>query len=346
MKFNPMEQDENKPEEINQDLNPIVDLTQPNPDIQFVSDAVEKVKNELQKVVVGQEKLMDLLMIGLFTQSHVLIEGVPGIAKTMVSSLFAKTLNTGFSRIQFTPDLMPSDVVGTNIFNQKSADFDFKKGPVFSNIVLVDEINRAPAKTQSALFEVMQEKQVSVDGVTYKMDDIYQIIATQNPIDQEGTYKLPEAQLDRFIFKVNLTYPSLEEEIEILHRFESDFEITKSNDVKGVLSPSDIGRIRKIIEQVKIEPQLLQYIAKIVDSTRKNGDVYLGASPRASLAILKSAKAMAAISGRNYVTPDDIRDVTFDVLNHRIILSPEREIEGVPSEAVISEIVKNIEVPR
>jgi MoxR-like ATPase len=315
-------------------------------DILLVQEMSEKVRAELGKVIVGQKKLMDLLLIALYTRSHVLLEGVPGIAKTLTASLFAKVLNTGFSRIQFTPDLMPSDVIGTNIFSQKISDFEFKRGPIFSNIILVDEINRAPAKTQAALFEAMQEKQVSVDGETYVMDDIYQIIATQNPIDQEGTYKLPEAQLDRFIFKVVLEHPDLDEELESLKRFETDFEAQITNSVKKVLHAEDIGRIRNVVEKVRIEAQLMRYIAEIVHSTRNNGDIYLGASPRASLSILKASKALAAISGRNYVTPDDIRDVTFDVLNHRIILSPEREIEGVPSSVIISQIIKNIEVPR
>lgn len=341
--FIQMDQDETKPEEIQEvpsGLSPI------SPDIQFVSAAAERVKDELAKVVIGQQKMMDLLLIGLFTQSHVLLEGVPGIAKTLTASLFAKCLDTGFSRIQFTPDLMPSDVVGTNIFSQKKSDFEFKSGPVFSNIILVDEINRAPAKTQAALFEVMQEKQVSVDGVTYPMEEVYQIIATQNPIDQEGTYKLPEAQLDRFIFKVILSYPNLEDEVAILKRFESDFESEVSQTVKPVLKVDDIRKIRETIEKVRIDDQLMEYIAKIVDATRNNGDIYLGASPRASLNILKAAKATAAMSERDYVTPDDIRDVTFDVLNHRVILSPEREIEGVPSSEIIGQIVKSIEVPR
>jgi MoxR-like ATPase len=338
-----MDQEETKPQET-EETAPLAGAI--SPEIAFVSDCSLKVRAELQKVIVGQNNMIDLLLIGLFTQSHVLLEGVPGIAKTLTASLFAQALDTKFSRIQFTPDLMPSDVVGTNIFSQKKSDFEFKKGPVFSNIILVDEINRAPAKTQAALFEVMQEKQVSVDGVTYPMEDVYQIIATQNPIDQEGTYKLPEAQLDRFIFKVILSYPSIEEEIEILNRFEGDFEGQVAKTVKSVVNAQDIARIRATIEGVRIDPQLIEYIAKIVDSTRNNGDVYLGASPRASLAILKAAKALAAMSEREYVIPDDIRDVTFDVLNHRIILSPEREIEGIPASDIIAQIIKNIEVPR
>jgi len=338
-----MDQEQTKPEEEVQQPD---SLLKTSTEIDFVRTASENVKNELRKVVIGQERMMDLLLIGLFTRSHVLLEGVPGIAKTLTASLFAKALDTQFSRIQFTPDLMPSDVVGTNIFSQKKSDFEFKQGPVFSNIVLVDEINRAPAKTQAALFEVMQERQVSVDGVTYPMDEVYQIIATQNPIDQEGTYKLPEAQLDRFIFKVILSYPDLEEEIEILNRFESDFEGNIASEVKSTLNASDIEKIRTTVESVKIDKELIQYIAKIVDATRNNGDIYLGASPRASLAIMKASKALAAMSGRDYVTPDDVRDVTYDVLNHRIILSPEREIEGIPSSDVIAQVIKGIEVPR
>lgn len=311
-----------------------------------ISDSVDKIKDELQKVIIGQDEMIELLIAGLFTGGHMLVEGVPGIAKTLTAKLMAKTLNVDFKRIQFTPDLMPTDVIGTSIFNLKTSDFTFNKGPVFSNFVLIDEINRAPAKTQAALFEVMEEQQVTIDGETHKMSFPFVVIATQNPIEQEGTYKLPEAQLDRFVFKINLDYPSLDEEKAILYRFREDFKMRQADDVKAVLNPIDIKECQNIIEQVYIKDQLLDYIAGIINNTRNNGDLYLGASPRASLAIMRTSKAIAAMNGRDFVTPDDIKTVAYPVLNHRIILMPEREMEGITAKDVINDIVKKIEVPR
>jgi MoxR-like ATPase len=290
--------------------------------------------------------LMDLLIAAILCDGHVLIEGVPGIAKTMTAKLLAKTIAADFSRIQFTPDLMPSDVVGTMVFNMQNSQFYFNEGPVFSNIVLIDEINRAPAKTQSALFEVMEERQVTVDGKTYPMSFPFFVIGTQNPIEQEGTYKLPEAQLDRFLFKINMSYPSLEEEKSILRRFKEDFKQVKTAEVVSVLRGEDIRECQSIVEKVHIKDELLDYIAAIIHNTRNNGDLFLGASPRASLAILKTSKAIAAMNGRDFVIPEDIQYVAYPVLNHRIILTPEREMEGYSSEDVIKDIVKKIEVPR
>jgi MoxR-like ATPase len=315
-------------------------------DLSKLTNAVDKVKNELRKVIIGQEEPMDLLMIALFTGGHILLEGVPGIAKTMMAKLMAQAFDVEFQRIQFTPDLMPTDVVGTNVFNMKISEFTFNRGPIFSNIVLIDEINRAPAKTQSALFEVMEEYQVTVDGVTYPMDLPFFVIATQNPIEQEGTYKLPEAQLDRFLFKINMQYPSLEEELRILKRFKNDFQIRQQSTVAPVCSRAEVQECKDLIEKVHIKDELLQYIAAIIHNTRNNGDLFLGASPRASLAIMKASKAMAAMSGRDFVTPEDIQFVTYPVLNHRIILTPEREMEGYDTQLVVNEIVKKIEVPR
>jgi MoxR-like ATPase len=306
----------------------------------------ERVKNQIAQVIVGQEDLLDQLLIALFTGGHVLLEGVPGIAKTLTAKLLARTIDTGFSRIQFTPDLMPADVVGTPVFNMKSSDFNFKAGPIFSNVVLIDEINRAPAKTQSALFEVMEEKQVTVDGATYVMNHPFFVVATQNPIEQEGTYKLPEAQLDRFLFKIILNYPSLEEEQAILRRFKNDFSGALRDTVTPVITPGEIADSQRLIEQVYIREELLDYIAAIVHHTRNNADLFLGASPRASLALMKTAKAVAAMNGRSFVTPDDIRYVSFPALNHRVILTPEREMEGYTTREVLDEIVKKIEVPR
>ena len=317
-----------------------------NLNVSKISEAVKNIKNEIQKVVIGQDLTIDLLLAGLFTNGHILMEGVPGIAKTMIANLLAKSIAVDFTRIQFTPDLMPSDVIGTTVYNLKSSDFTFKKGPIFSNIILIDEINRSPAKTQAALFEVMQEAQVSVDGMTHKMDYPFFVIATQNPIEQEGTYKLPEAQLDRFMFKINLEYPSFEEEKEILHRFINDFEIKKTKEVRPVFSANELEECRSIVEQIYIKDELLHYIAAIVNNTRNNGDLFLGASPRASLAIMKTSKAVAGMNGRDFVIPDDIRQVAFPVLNHRIILTPEREMEGYVAKDVIDDIIKKIEVPR
>lgn len=311
-----------------------------------VSIAVDRIKEELRKVIIGQEELLDLLIASIFARGHVLLEGVPGIAKTLTAKLLAQTMDVDFSRIQFTPDLMPSDVIGTTVYNMKSSEFTFNSGPVFSNIILIDEINRAPAKTQAALFEVMEEYQVTVDGTTYPMTYPFFVIATQNPIEQEGTYKLPEAQLDRFLLKINLDYPKLEEEKEILRRFRSDFNMEKRKSVISVFSAEEIKECQDLVEQVHIKDSLLDYIAELVFNTRNNGDLFLGASPRASLAILKTAKAIAAMHGRDFVTPEDIQYVAYPVLNHRIILTPEREMEGLDVREVIQGIIKKIEVPR
>jgi MoxR-like ATPase len=315
-------------------------------ELEELNGYAEEIKREVQKVIIGQEDMIELLLIAIFSGGHVLLEGVPGIAKTMGAKLMAKTLSVKFSRIQFTPDLMPSDVVGTSIFNMKTSEFEFNAGPVFSNIVLIDEINRSPAKTQAALFEVMEERQVTVDGKTYPMSFPFLVIATQNPIEQEGTYKLPEAQLDRFIFRVKLNYPSLEEEKQILKRFKNDFSQDITQQVKSVLSSAQIKKCQQTVEKVYIQDELLDYIAAIIHNTRNNGDIFLGASPRASLAIMKSAKAVAAIRNRSFVTPDDIQYVAGPVLNHRIILSAEKEMEGIEAEEVIKDIIKEIEVPR
>jgi len=311
-----------------------------------IQEAVQKVKQEVQKVIIGQDEMIDLILIALFSGGHVLLEGVPGIAKTLTAKLLAQSMKVDFNRIQFTPDLMPSDVTGTTIFNMKSSDFVFTQGPIFSNLVLIDEINRAPAKTQASLFEVMEEKQISVDGKTYKMNFPFMVLATQNPIEQEGTYKLPEAQLDRFLFRILLEYPSLKEEQQILYRFKDDFTKRQAADVKAVLSAQDIQECQEIIEQVHIKTELLDYIAELVHRSRSHADLFLGASPRASLAIMQTAKALAAMNGRGFVTPDDIQYVAYPVLNHRIILTPEREMEGMQISDVVADIIAKVEVPR
>jgi MoxR-like ATPase len=275
-----------------------------------------------------------------------LIEGVPGIAKTLSAKLLSRTMSLGYSRIQFTPDLMPSDVTGTTIFNLKTSEFSFNRGPIFSNIILIDEINRAPAKTQAALFEVMEEGQVTVDGMAYKMDQPFLVLATQNPIEQEGTYRLPEAQLDRFLFLIKIQYPDLEQEIAILERFRNQSWQSLIDSVQSVLKPNDIINLRGLVEQVYIKDELIAYIAKVVSQTRVDADLFLGASPRASLALMRSAKALAAIQGRAFVTPDDIKSMAIPVLNHRIQVNPEREMEGLESTEVIRRILESIEIPR
>jgi MoxR-like ATPase len=315
-------------------------------DLQFVNDFSQKVRNELSRVIVGQKEYVTGLLLALLTDGHVLIEGVPGIAKTLTARLMAKTLDVGFKRIQFTPDLMPADVTGTSVFNAKTADFEFKKGPIFSNFILIDEINRAPAKTQSSLFEVMEERQVTVDGNTYNMEEPFIVMATQNPIEQEGTYKLPEAQQDRFMFRLIMEYPSQEEELDILKRFEKDFFNEIEDQVQNVIKVKDLKKGREIVSRIKIGDDLMKYIADVIHNTRSNPDLFLGASPRASLAIMKSAKAMAALSGRDFVTPDDIKHVSYPVLNHRLQLNPEREMEGVELRDVLNNILEKIEIPR
>lgn len=307
---------------------------------------VDRIKTEMGKVVIGQDDMIDLLMISLFAGGHVILEGVPGIAKTLSAKMLAKTIQTDFSRIQFTPDLMPTDVLGTSVFNMKTSEFSFNKGPIFSNIVLIDEINRAPAKTQSALFEVMEERTITIDGETHKLDFPFFVVATQNPIEQEGTYKLPEAQLDRFLFRIKLEYPSLEEEIRILNRFKEDFMQKTTEKVLPVFDAQELQACQELVEKVHIKDELIEYIGKLIHNTRNNGDLYLGASPRASLAIMKSSKALAAMNGRDFVTPDDIQFVAKPVLNHRVILTPEREMEGFTVEDVIQNIIEKIEVPR
>ena len=315
-------------------------------DLAGLNTAIQRVKEEIAKVIVGQTQMVDLLLAAILADGHVLIEGVPGVAKTLTAKLLAKSIDVQFSRIQFTPDLMPSDVLGTSVFNPQNGSFFYKHGPIFGNIVLIDEINRSPAKTQAALFEVMEEKQITFDGVTYQMPAPFLVLATQNPIEQEGTYRLPEAQLDRFIFKISVKYPSMEEEIKIL-QYTHEGKTTHFNDVVNrVLTADEIENYRRQVSGLFIEPKVLEYIAQIVHETRNNKSLYLGASPRASVAILKGAKAFAAMRGRDFVTPDDVISVAPPVLRHRIILTPEREMEGGTADEIIETILKKIEVPR
>ncbi len=308
--------------------------------------AVSDIKTELAKVIVGQENFIELLIVSLLVDGHVLIEGVPGIAKTITAKLFAKTLKTNFSRIQFTPDLMPSDILGTSIFNVKTSEFEFKKGPIFSNIVLIDEINRAPAKTQAAMFETMEERQVTMDGTTYLMDSPFMVLATQNPIEQEGTYALPEAQLDRFIFKIKVDYPSLEEEIQIIQTHHERKGEQPQESVSGVLTPKQLADFKSKIQSVVVEEKIIKYIADIITKTRNHPHLFLGGSPRASIATLNAAKAFAAIQGKDFVTPEDVKKAMVPVLNHRVILTPEREMEGMTTDSVVNMIMESVEIPR
>jgi MoxR-like ATPase len=315
-------------------------------DLKGLSTAIAEIRTEISRVIVGQHKMVDLLVIGLLCDGHILIEGVPGVAKTLTAKLLAKIIDVDFKRLQFTPDLMPSDVLGTSVFNPQEGGFQFKPGPIFSNIVLIDEINRAPAKTQSALFEVMEERQVTMDGITHMMSFPFVVLATQNPIEQEGTYRLPEAQLDRFLFKINVKYPTLEEEINILTNQQTLSQNALLEKVNKVLTAITIAQYRQTIQQIMVEAKLIEFIAKIINETRNNPSLYLGASPRASLALLKAAKANAAIKGRDFVTPEDIIEMAAPVMRHRIILTPEKEMEGITPDELIDRIIKSIEVPR
>jgi MoxR-like ATPase len=315
-------------------------------DLTAFSDKIEEIRKQIATVIVGQEQVVSLLLTAILADGHVLIEGVPGVAKTLLARLMARLIDAKFSRIQFTPDLMPSDVLGTSVFNMKTNDFDFHAGPVFANIILVDEINRAPAKTQAALFEVMEERQVSIDGVTHKMDKLYTIFATQNPVEQEGTYKLPEAQLDRFIMKISIGYPSLDEEVDILERHHQESTFTQLENIKPVITYNELLDLRSYMDRVIVDHSLLQYIAMIVQQTRSSKAVYLGASPRASVSMLQASKAFALLQGRDFVTPDDIKTVAPYVLQHRLFLTAEAEMEGFTPLKVTQRLIDKVEVPK
>ena len=322
-----------------EDLENRLDLTE-------FSAKVENLKAQIAEIIVGQEGAIDLILTALLADGHVLIEGVPGVAKTLLARLTAKLIKADYSRIQFTPDLMPSDVLGTSVFNLKTSEFEFHKGPIFSEIVLIDEINRAPAKTQAALFEVMEERQVTVDGLTRKMNELYMVVATQNPIEQEGTYRLPEAQLDRFLMKIVISYPQPEEEFIILQRHNANNQLTKLNDVSPVLSKKEILSFRSLVNSVFVEDSLLKYIAEIIIATRNSPAVYLGASPRASVALLNASKAFALLQGRDYVIPDDIKYMGVPVLQHRLMLSPETEMQGHSATTICKRLIEKVEVPK
>ncbi len=307
---------------------------------------IQALRDSIAQIIVGQTQATDLLLTSVIARGHVLIEGVPGVAKTLQARVMAQLIDARFSRVQFTPDLMPSDVLGTTVYNMKTGDFDFHPGPVFADVVLADEINRAPAKTQAALFEVMEERQVTVDGTPRAMSDVFTIIATQNPVEQEGTYKLPEAQLDRFLMKITMDYPTTDEEVEILLRHQASAAFTRVDRLEPLLTPADLATLRDAAQQVRVEASLLRYIAEIVDTTRHSKAVYLGASPRAAVAILSSAKAYALLQERDFVTPDDIKTVAPFVMHHRLLLTAEAEMQDYTPLQVAQRLIDKVEVPQ
>ncbi|MEM9672241.1 MAG: MoxR family ATPase [Bacteroidota bacterium] len=315
-------------------------------DLTELKESMEAIRRSIGEWVVGQEAMVDLLIVALLADGHVLLEGVPGVAKTLTAKLVSRVVSVDFSRIQFTPDLMPSDVLGTSVFNAKTTDFEFKPGPLFANIVLVDEINRAPAKTQASLFEAMEERQITIDGQTYPLESPFLVVATQNPIEQEGTYRLPEAQLDRFLFKIEVGYPTLEEETLMLERFHKRKNTVDISALESVISAEQLQRYRQTVREVRVEEHLVSYIANIVHQTRQHPSLYLGASPRASLAILAGAKALATVRGRDFITPEDVQFVALPVLVHRVIITPEVEMEGRSAADVLQAILDQVEVPR
>lgn len=315
-------------------------------DLSDFQEKVNALREKIATVIVGQERAVDLILTAILADGHVLVEGVPGVAKTLLTRLISKLIDADFKRIQFTPDLMPSDVLGTNVFNIKTQEFEFHKGPIFSQIVLVDEINRAPAKTQAALFEVMEERQSTVDGVTRQMSPLYTVLATQNPVEQEGTYRLPEAQLDRFMMKVNMGYPSFNEEVQILERHQENSKMIKLDDIDPIITVEQLLQLRAYIDKVIIDKSLLNYIAQITQQTRLSQAIQLGASPRASICILQGAKAYALLQGRDFVTPDDIKTIVPPVLEHRLIITADAEMQGFTIEKLAQALLDKIEVPK
>jgi MoxR-like ATPase len=309
--------------------------------VNAVRKIASEIMSEVNKFIVGKSDILEYIFIALMCDGHVLLEGVPGVAKTYMAKTFAQTLGCTFKRIQFTPDLLPSDILGTYVFDQKSSEFSFREGPVFANIVLADEINRAPPKTQSALLEAMQEKQVTIEGVRHPLPKPFMVLATQNPIEQEGTYPLPEAQIDRFLFKLNVDYPTEEEEVEMLKRRMA----TSDDNIKALASPNVLVKMQKVVSNVYVAPEIMEYIRDIVIRTRRNPQVLLGGSPRASIVLMEGAKARAALNGREYVIPDDVKAIAQQSLNHRLILRPEAELEGVSVNRIIASIISEIQVP-
>ena len=326
--------------------------------ISFINDKVRQesafvtnLRAEVRKVIVGKEYLIDRLIVAILANGHVLVEGVPGLAKTMTIKTLAQSIGTDFRRIQFTPDLLPADLIGTLVYNPKTGEFTTKKGPIFSHIILADEINRAPAKVQSALLEAMQERQVTIGEQTFPLEEPFLVLATQNPVEQEGTYPLPEAQVDRFMFKVVITYPEKNEELEVLRRMGKTKAVT---DVKAVVTPADILRARAVVDDVYMDEKVEKYIVDIVSATRKpaeygikdlNGLIQYGASPRATIALAIASRAYAFVQGRGYVTPQDVKSIGLDVLRHRVMVSYEAEAEGKTSDDIVKKVFDEVQVP-
>jgi MoxR-like ATPase len=315
-------------------------------DFAEIRESVEALRTHIGRIIVGQDQMVELLMVALLARGHVLIEGYPGLAKTLTAKLLAKSIAANFSRIQFTPDLMPSDLLGTHVFNMQNSTFSFRKGPLFSNLILIDEINRAPAKTQSALFEVMEERHVTQEGVQFNMEEPFLIVATQNPVDLEGTYPLPEAQMDRFLFKINITYPTLDQETQILQRHLSVRNMHEFTDIQTVITGAALKRYQERLPAVHVEEQILRFIADLVHRTRVHRDILIGGSPRASLALLYGSRALAMIRGRDFVIPEDVKDIAIPALTHRLVLTVEKEMEGGKVNDVIGQLLSQTEVPR
>lgn len=315
-------------------------------DLKDLQTKLDAVRNEVKKVIVGQDKVINMLLLAILAGGHSLIEGLPGVAKTLTAKLIAKSIRSNFRRIQFTPDLMPSDVTGSTILDIKSNEFEFRKGPIFGNVILIDEINRAPAKTQASLFECMSERQVTVDGQTYPMATPFIVFATQNPIEHEGTYRLPEAQLDRFLFKIDVHYPDFDQELLILKEHHEQKAKNKEDLVQEVISIDEIIHFQHLVKLVYAHEDVLKYIAQIISQTRTNPYLSLGASPRASIAILEAAKASAALQGHDFVTPEDVKYVAEAILSHRIQLTPEKEMEGFTPAYIVQQIIESVEIPR
>lgn len=316
--------------------------------LNYTPSTVAHIRNELSKTIVGQDDAIEQILVAILAEGHALIEGVPGTAKTLIIKTIAKIIGAGFSRIQFTPDLMPSDITGTNVFNMQTSEFSLRQGPIFTDILLADEINRTPPKTQAALLEAMEERQTTIDGERYPLSPIFTVLATENPIEYEGTYPLPEAQLDRFLLKILIDYPQETEEQEIVARWDAGFNSRLIDQIR--LTPlsdaASIQHCRMEIRSMKMEPGVQKYIVDIVRRTRNHPSILYGASPRASVALLLCSKALAAIRGRDFPTPDDIRDVALPILRHRLALRAEAELDGATTDAVISDIIKTVEVPR
>jgi MoxR-like ATPase len=334
-------------QEENQIIQPIQPEI-PQRRLNYTPPTIAHIQNELGKVVVGQDEVIEQILVAILAEGHALIEGVPGTAKTLTVKTLARIIGAKFSRIQFTPDLMPSDITGTNVFNMQSSNFALRPGPIFTDILLADEINRTPPKTQAALLESMEERQTTIDGERYQLSPLFTVLATENPIEYEGTYPLPEAQLDRFLLKILIDYPPMEAEREIVARWDAGFNSRhlEQVNVNPLGDPSAIARCRAEVKAMKTEAGIQKYIVEIVHKTRNHPSILYGASPRASVALLLCSKALAAIRGRDFSTPDDVRDIALPVLRHRLALRAEAELDGATTDAVIADIIKTVEVPR